>query len=68
MATTSETIYTHTCDLCGAAHEKPELTKLYGPEHGDRFPPAAVKPVIDICPDCHSRPVSDVLKFLATIK
>ena len=63
MATTSETTYTHTCDFCGAEHDKDDLAHLYGAPD----PAAPMRPGdrADICPACRSRPAGEVLDFLA---
>jgi hypothetical protein len=61
MATSKETIYTHTCDLCGSVRDEAELAHLWNGEQMSRNVRRA-----DICPDCRSRPVSEVLGFLAT--
>jgi hypothetical protein len=65
MATTSTTTYTHTCDLCGAERDKAELAHLYG-KAGGAMGRIDQGPQADICADCRSRPVGDVLDFLAT--
>jgi hypothetical protein len=63
MATRTETIYTHTCDLCGTERDKDELRHLSGDERAqDIYNPGRAR--IDICGQCLSRPVSDVLEFL----
>jgi hypothetical protein len=64
MATHTETTFTYTCDLCGEQQDKDDLRQLHG-EPVPRGVGAADKtPQADICPDCASRPVSDVLAFL----
>jgi hypothetical protein len=68
MATTSETIYTHTSDLCGQVRDEEDLRKLCTkpqPRGGSGFL-APVYKTIDICPGCESRPVSEVLAFLGS--
>lgn len=66
MATTTETIYHHTCDLCGAEKDEPELASVFsglqmngvaGVHINSRSKQA------DICTACRSRPVSDLLAF-----
>jgi hypothetical protein len=62
MATTSETTYTHTCDLCGKQKDQDELTQLYGKPDQSRGP-VTIHPKIDICADCGTRPVADVIAW-----
>ena len=63
MATTSETVYTYTCDLCGTERDDKDLTSLYDATAISRKPGR-----VDICVDCHARPVADALAFLAAGK
>ena len=63
MATKTETIYHHTCDLCGAEKDEKDLRQLWGREA--RQPGISRRPKADICTDCQGRPVSDVIEFLA---
>jgi hypothetical protein len=56
MATRTETIYHHICDLCGKEREEEHLARLWGPN-----PRAGQRPQIDTCPDCQLKPVSQVL-------
>jgi uncharacterized protein YijF (DUF1287 family) len=60
MATRTETVYHHSCDLCGNERDQDELSHLWGPtpRHGQR-------PEIDICADCQHRPVSELLTWFA---
>jgi hypothetical protein len=61
MATTSKTIYTHTCDLCGEVRDEDKLAHLYGP--ADRAPFQGHR--VDICADCQGKPISDALAAMA---
>ena len=69
MATTSRTIYTHTCDLCGAEKERDELTRLVpipisegdGVEY---WSTAAVGPPGDVCVACQQRPITELIAFV----
>ena len=60
MATKTETVYHHTCDLCGNERDQDELSHLWGPtpRHGQR-------PQIDICTDCQHKPVAEVIAWFA---
>lgn len=59
MARTSRTVYTNTCDLCGAETAKEGLTRVYDSIWG--------RGAVDVCRECESRPISDVLaKFRET--
>jgi len=69
VATTSRTIYTHTCDLCGAEKARDELTRLVpipisegaGVEY---WSTAAVGPPTDVCESCQQRPIIELIAFL----
>jgi hypothetical protein len=70
MATTSQTTYTHTCDLCGTGAERKELRRFgltdiaesaYGSSSDLRL---RDKRTCDVCPACQSRPIADVLAVL----
>ena len=69
MATTSRTIYTHTCDLCGAEKARDELTRLVpipisesdGVEY---WSTAAVGPPGDVCVSCQQRPITELIALL----
>jgi hypothetical protein len=53
MARTSRTIYTHTCDLCGAETPREGLTRVYDGIWG--------RNAVDVCGKCESKPIADVL-------
>jgi hypothetical protein len=64
MATTHETIYTHTCDLCGTEKPEAELAHMFSaaPSFTQRVSPKQV----DVCADCAAtRPIADAVAFLA---
>ena len=70
MATTSETIYTHTCDLCGTKRERRGLRRLglTDVEEGGlilRKPEISSGVTCDVCSACTERPLSEVLDYLA---
>jgi hypothetical protein len=58
VATRAETIYHHTCDLCGRERAEDQLAYLWGPH-----PTAGKRPQIDICQECRRRPVAAVLAW-----
>ncbi len=58
MATRTETVYHHTCDLCGKERLGEDLAHLWGPD-----PKAGKRPQVDICPGCQDRPVAEVLAW-----
>lgn len=53
MARTSRTIYTHTCDLCGAETPREGLTRVYDGIWG--------RNAVDVCRKCESRPIAEAL-------
>jgi hypothetical protein len=59
VATRAETIYHHTCDLCGREWNEDELAHLWGPHVK-----AGQRPQIDICPECQRKPVAAALAWL----
>jgi len=68
MATTHKTIYTHTCDFCGA--EKPR-GELYGfgrvpITEADRTMrnPAITGDPVDVCKACQQRPMTELVEKL----
>jgi hypothetical protein len=64
MATTSQTTYTHTCDLCGQERDETELRQLYDSQSfGNRVAKKA-----DVCQVCTAKPVGDVLDFLSSLR
>jgi hypothetical protein len=58
MATRTETVTYHSCDLCGQDHDEADLTRLYGP------PQAGRRPQIDICQTCQQRPIANVVEWI----
>lgn len=66
MATKTITTYEHSCDLCGAEHDEDELAHLYGePDTRPTQGPYRSHPRADICADCQSRPLSELLEYFA---
>jgi hypothetical protein len=63
MATTEHVSHTHACDLCGTEHAEEDLVPLFGAR-----PPGADhdRPRADVCLVCGIRPISDLIKYLAT--
>ena len=61
MATRTITTHEHDCDLCGHPREARELAHLYGAP--ERSPYSG--PRLDICEECQTRPIADVLVLLA---
>jgi hypothetical protein len=65
LATRTETVYTYICDLCGSEHDDlADITPIYvdkpeGQARGMRDRRFQV----DVCDDCLSRPIADVLAF-----
>jgi hypothetical protein len=73
VATTSRTIYTHTCDLCGAQKARDELTRLVPIpiREGDGvefWVAATAGPPGDVCVTCQQRPITDLIAFLTDLK
>jgi len=70
MATVSKTTYTHTCDLCGTEHRREELRRfgLFPVVEGAPTPgvTGAGATRCDVCVDCRSRPIGDMLERLKT--
>ena len=69
MATTSRTIYTHTCDLCGAEKARDELTRLVPIPISEGasveyWSTAAMRPPGDVCVACQQRPITELIAFL----
>jgi hypothetical protein len=61
LATQTITTKHHSCDLCGQEHQENELAHLYGPgafpnREGTR---------IDICANCQTRPIAEVVALVA---
>ncbi len=59
MATRTETVTYHSCDLCGQDYDEADLTRLYGAQQA-----GGQRPQIDICQSCHARPVAEVVEWL----
>jgi len=73
VATTSRTIYTHTCDLCGARKARDELTRLVPIpiSEGDGvefWSTATAGPAGDVCVACQQRPITDLIAFFKNRK
>jgi hypothetical protein len=69
VATTCRTIYTHTCDLCGAEKARDELTRLVpipiAEGDGVEFWGAGTAgPAGDVCVACQQRPIAELITFL----
>jgi hypothetical protein len=69
LATTSRTIYTHTCDLCGAEKARDELTRLVpipiSESDGVEFWSAGTAgPPGNVCVACQQRPITELITFL----
>lgn len=63
MSTKTITTYEHSCDLCATVCDESDLAKVYG--EPDRRPGVSAAPRVDICTGCRTRPVSDLLDYLA---
>ncbi len=68
MATASKTIYTHTCDFCGAEHPRGELRRL-GETTIDESMTRMSKPslkndTVDVCAACQEKPISELIAKL----
>jgi len=62
MATTSETTYTHTCDLCGEVHDKQDLRHLDAAQASTYIMGKGTPPWrADICEKCLDKPIRDVM-------
>jgi hypothetical protein len=58
VATRTETVQFHSCDLCGNDCDVAVLTRLYGPlERGKRAQ-------ADICLACRERPIADLIAWI----
>lgn len=65
MATRTETIYTYICDLCASEHDdQSEITHVYlDKPQGEARGMRDRRYQVDVCADCLSRPIADVLAF-----
>lgn len=67
MVTRTRTIVTYVCDLCGSEHDDESgITAVYAdrPE-GQARGMRNRRFQVDVCQDCLSRPIADVLAFCA---
>jgi hypothetical protein len=70
MATTSRTIYTHTCDLCGAEYPRAELRRFGLVRIGEEASfvsadPTVDGPTVDVCEACQQQPIAEIVTWLA---
>lgn len=70
MAKSSETIYTHTCDLCGEVKDQTELRQVWNGNPDLAHHPALADRIraADICGSCQAKPVSEVFAFFTRTK
>ena len=59
MATRTESVTLHSCDLCEQDFDEADLIRLYGPLVSGKRAQA------DVCRGCQQRPIADLVAWIA---